>query len=218
MIGFIESTRTHENRSASVTPALFVAPRGSESNDNATDSKPTESCSITPIPHSGPNSNNSSRSLVSEHLYDTGSSGGTTSLAPASESMFSSQVKNANHNLCDAPDIPSAGNQHDVDSKIPVIENVVDSLNLPNNQDTSDVIRTPNVYINGLPPHFPDESLYLMTREFGHVLSVRTFTRCVGEKMSGYGFVLCAVLSFSSIYDTNDTCVVMTTLTPLNGA
>ncbi|EJD05471.1 uncharacterized protein FOMMEDRAFT_145007 [Fomitiporia mediterranea MF3/22] len=50
--------------------------------------------------------------------------------------------------------------------------------------------RTPNVYINGLPPHFADESLYLMTRDFGNVLSVRTFTRCVGEKMSGYGFVL----------------------------
>lgn len=49
---------------------------------------------------------------------------------------------------------------------------------------------TPNVYINGLPPHFPDESLYLMTREFGTVRSVRTFTRHVGERLSGYGFVL----------------------------
>jgi hypothetical protein len=54
----------------------------------------------------------------------------------------------------------------------------------------SDVVKTPNVYINGLPPHFPDESLFEMTRGFGNVLSVRTFTRCVGEKMSGYGFVL----------------------------
>ena len=57
-------------------------------------------------------------------------------------------------------------------------------------QRSDESLRTPNVYINGLPPHFPDESLYLMTRDFGHVLSVRTFTRCVGEKMSGYGFVL----------------------------
>ncbi|KAH8115921.1 hypothetical protein DFH11DRAFT_1246151 [Phellopilus nigrolimitatus] len=57
-------------------------------------------------------------------------------------------------------------------------------------QESDENSRTPNVYINGLPPHFPDESLYLMTRDFGHVLSVRTFTRCVGEKMSGYGFVL----------------------------
>lgn len=55
---------------------------------------------------------------------------------------------------------------------------------------SSSTLRTPNVYINGLPPHFPDESLYAMTRDFGHVLSVRTFTRCVGDKMSGYGFVL----------------------------
>ncbi|KAL5498713.1 hypothetical protein ACEPAH_2068 [Sanghuangporus vaninii] len=68
-------------------------------------------------------------------------------------------------------------------------------------QDSSDVLRTPNVYINGLPPHFPDESLYLMTRDFGNVLSVRTFTRCVGEKMSGYGFVL-----FDSV-DSADRCI-----------
>lgn len=57
-------------------------------------------------------------------------------------------------------------------------------------QDSNGALGTPNVYINGLPPHFSDESLYAMTRDFGHVLSVRTFTRCVGEKMSGYGFVL----------------------------
>lgn len=57
-------------------------------------------------------------------------------------------------------------------------------------QDSNGAVGTPNVYINGLPPHFSDESLYAMTRDFGHVLSVRTFTRCVGEKMSGYGFVL----------------------------
>lgn len=52
-------------------------------------------------------------------------------------------------------------------------------------------IRTPNVYINGIPPHCPDESLFNLTKGYGTVLSVRTFTRCVGEKMSGYGFVLC---------------------------
>ena len=63
-------------------------------------------------------------------------------------------------------------------------------------QSTENSLRTPNVYINGLPPHFPDESLYLMTRDFGHVLSVRTFTRCVGEKMSGYGFVLYVFITF----------------------
>ena len=65
-----------------------------------------------------------------------------------------------------------------------------DAQYAPSSDDCDAVLRTSNVYINGLPPHFPDESLYLMTREFGQVLSVRTFTRCVGEKMSGYGFVL----------------------------
>ncbi|KAH9831186.1 uncharacterized protein C8Q71DRAFT_680457, partial [Rhodofomes roseus] len=50
--------------------------------------------------------------------------------------------------------------------------------------------RTPNVYINGLPPNFPEEELFKMTREFGNVISVRTFTRHVCDKPSGYGFVL----------------------------
>ncbi|KZT63830.1 hypothetical protein DAEQUDRAFT_85503 [Daedalea quercina L-15889] len=50
--------------------------------------------------------------------------------------------------------------------------------------------RTPNVYINGLPPNFPEEELFKMTREFGMVVSVRTFTRHVCDKPSGYGFVL----------------------------
>lgn len=40
----------------------------------------------------------------------------------------------------------------------------------------------PNVYINGLPPNFPEEQLYNMTKEFGVVLSVRTFTRHVSER------------------------------------
>ncbi|KAI0777265.1 hypothetical protein BD413DRAFT_466980 [Trametes elegans] len=48
----------------------------------------------------------------------------------------------------------------------------------------------PNVYINGLPPNFPEDDLLAMTRPFGKVLSVRTFTRHVSDKPSGYGFVL----------------------------
>ncbi|KAI0073655.1 hypothetical protein K474DRAFT_174486 [Panus rudis PR-1116 ss-1] len=51
-------------------------------------------------------------------------------------------------------------------------------------------MRTPNVYINGLPPNFPEEQLLAMTSEFGEVISVRTFTRHVSDKPSGYGFVL----------------------------
>jgi len=46
------------------------------------------------------------------------------------------------------------------------------------------------VYINGLPPNFPEEDLLAMTKPFGEVISVRTFTRHVSDKPSGYGFVL----------------------------
>lgn len=44
--------------------------------------------------------------------------------------------------------------------------------------------RTPNVYINGLPPNFPEDHLYAMTKDFGEVISVRTFTRHVSDKPS----------------------------------
>ncbi|KAI0342290.1 hypothetical protein BDW22DRAFT_1440088 [Trametopsis cervina] len=53
-----------------------------------------------------------------------------------------------------------------------------------------DGMKTPNVYINGLPPNFPEEDLLAMTKPFGEVVSVRTFTRHVSDKPSGYGFVL----------------------------
>ncbi|KAI1798054.1 hypothetical protein LXA43DRAFT_6127 [Ganoderma leucocontextum] len=61
----------------------------------------------------------------------------------------------------------------------------------PSNPDS----RPPNVYINGLPPNFPEEDLLAMTRPFGPVLSVRTFTRHVSDKPSGYGFVLFEALA-----------------------
>lgn len=51
-------------------------------------------------------------------------------------------------------------------------------------------LRVPNVYINGLPPNFPEEQLYALTKDFGGVVSVRTFTRHVSDRPSGYGFVL----------------------------
>lgn len=44
--------------------------------------------------------------------------------------------------------------------------------------------RPPNVYINGLPPNYPEEELLAMTQPFGTVLSVRTFTRHVSDKPS----------------------------------
>ncbi|KAF5349254.1 hypothetical protein D9756_009432 [Leucocoprinus leucothites] len=53
-----------------------------------------------------------------------------------------------------------------------------------------DANRTPNVYINGLPPHCPEDQLYALAAPFGEVKSVRTFTRHVRDSESGYGFVL----------------------------
>ncbi|KAF8996228.1 hypothetical protein BDQ17DRAFT_950470 [Cyathus striatus] len=53
-----------------------------------------------------------------------------------------------------------------------------------------DDVKTPNVYINGLPPHFPEDQLFALAAPFGEVRSVRTFTRHVKENESGYGFVL----------------------------
>jgi RNA recognition motif. (a.k.a. RRM, RBD, or RNP domain) len=44
--------------------------------------------------------------------------------------------------------------------------------------------RIPNVYINGLPPNFPEEQLYALTKDFGGVVSVRTFTRHVSDRPS----------------------------------
>ncbi|CCL99779.1 uncharacterized protein FIBRA_01801 [Fibroporia radiculosa] len=51
-------------------------------------------------------------------------------------------------------------------------------------EDEQSELRTPNVYINGLPPNFPEEDLLEMTRKFGEVESVRTFTRHVCDKPS----------------------------------
>lgn len=50
--------------------------------------------------------------------------------------------------------------------------------------------KTPNVYINGLPPHFPEDQLFALAAPFGEIRSVRTFTRHVRDSESGYGFVL----------------------------
>ena len=44
--------------------------------------------------------------------------------------------------------------------------------------------RIPNVYVNGLPPNFPEEQLYALTKDFGGVVSVRTFTRHVSDRPS----------------------------------
>ena len=61
---------------------------------------------------------------------------------------------------------------------------VASSLGAGSQESSETSLRTPNVYINGLPPNFPEEKLLEMTSKFGEVLSVRTFTRHVSEKPS----------------------------------
>ncbi|KAJ7487991.1 hypothetical protein FB451DRAFT_1126403 [Mycena latifolia] len=55
--------------------------------------------------------------------------------------------------------------------------------------------KTPNVYINGLPPNFPEDQLFALAAPFGEVRSVRSFTRHVGDAETGYGFVLFATIA-----------------------
>lgn len=57
-------------------------------------------------------------------------------------------------------------------------------------------LRVPNVYINGLPPNFPEEQLYALTKGFGGVVSVRTFTRHVSDRPSYVNFNLWLLHSF----------------------
>ena len=59
--------------------------------------------------------------------------------------------------------------------------------------------KTPNVYINGLPPHFPEDQLFALASPFGEIRSVRTFTRHVRDSESGYGFVLYVSFPFPSL-------------------
>ncbi|KZP23495.1 hypothetical protein FIBSPDRAFT_1042932 [Athelia psychrophila] len=72
----------------------------------------------------------------------------------------------------------------------PAIIQLPPTSNAPQNAGLEFDHRTPNVYINGLPPNYPESSLYTLTCAFGGVRSVRTFTRHVGGRASGYGFVL----------------------------
>lgn len=46
------------------------------------------------------------------------------------------------------------------------------------------------MYINGLPPNFPEDQLFALAAPYGTVRSVRSFTRHVGDAETGYGFVL----------------------------
>lgn len=63
----------------------------------------------------------------------------------------------------------------------------------------------PNVYINGLPPHFSEQDLFALTRPFGDIKSVRTFTRHVSEKPT------LVFLIFSTMVGLNFSCVLEVT-------
>ena len=65
-----------------------------------------------------------------------------------------------------------------VDPEIPCVQTATVTKADP------DEPRIPNVYINGLPPNFPEEQLYALTKDFGGVVSVRTFTRHVSDRPS----------------------------------
>ncbi|KAJ7898745.1 hypothetical protein B0H13DRAFT_2337404 [Mycena leptocephala] len=56
--------------------------------------------------------------------------------------------------------------------------------------DTAESGKTPNVYINGLPPNFTEAQLHAIASPFGKVVSVRCFTRTNLKNPFGYGFVL----------------------------
>ncbi|KAJ7830604.1 hypothetical protein B0H13DRAFT_1915868 [Mycena leptocephala] len=56
--------------------------------------------------------------------------------------------------------------------------------------DTAESGKTPNVYINGLPPNFTEAQLHAIASPFGKVVSVRCFTRTNLKNPFGYRFVL----------------------------
>ncbi|KAJ7624865.1 hypothetical protein FB45DRAFT_1086922 [Roridomyces roridus] len=98
-----------------------------------------------------------------------------------------------------APISPSRQRQESASAHLqtqtPVQVATAESKQLPAPADskhayTPDSEKTPNVYINGLPPNFPEDQLFALAAPFGTVRSVRTFTRHVGDTETGYGFVL----------------------------
>ncbi|KAK6975134.1 hypothetical protein R3P38DRAFT_2749038 [Favolaschia claudopus] len=78
---------------------------------------------------------------------------------------------------------PSSPASESVPAPIPAID-------IQPHEKPSTEHKTPNVYINGLPPNFPEDQLFALARPFGIVRSVRSFTRHVGDAETGYGFVL----------------------------
>ncbi|KDQ60415.1 hypothetical protein JAAARDRAFT_67957 [Jaapia argillacea MUCL 33604] len=105
------------------------------------------------------------------------------------QSTFSSTTGNSLAHSIHAPaNANTSINSSNSTSASSVAHSVSSTSSSPATASSS--LKTPNVYINGLPPNFPEEQLYHMTKDFGVVVSVRTFTRHVSERPTGYGFVL----------------------------
>ena len=79
-------------------------------------------------------------------------------------------------------------------------ESAPDSTGTSSASTSLEALKTSNVYINGLPPHFPEDQLFALAAPYGPIRSVRTFTRHVRDNESGYGFVLCVSIILASIY------------------
>ncbi|KAG5643042.1 hypothetical protein DXG03_001654 [Asterophora parasitica] len=123
---------------------------------------------------------------------------------------FASASTNSASTLPSAPPPTSASPNTSTSASSPAPITAIPSAPVSSNADihstspasTSTEFKTANVYINGLPPHFPEERLFALASPFGPVRSVRTFTRHVRESESGYGFVL-----FENVEDA-EKCIV----------
>ncbi|KAI0088394.1 hypothetical protein BDY19DRAFT_1057532 [Irpex rosettiformis] len=126
--------------------------------------------------------------------HDMASAGFTNSPTYHSQATFTSaSAFSPNPSLASFPSLPSLTSVQSSLSSLTSTPSIASEPSPSIGSDTDSVsagLKTPNVYINGLPPNFPEEDLLAMTKPFGEVISVRTFTRHVSDKPSGYGFVL----------------------------
>ncbi|KAK7436048.1 hypothetical protein VKT23_019351 [Stygiomarasmius scandens] len=117
--------------------------------------------------------------------------------------QFTKQSSCSTLNPNAAEHIPTSSSTPAIPSALESLGEMASSSSAPavSESSGSNETKTPNVYINGLPPHFPEDQLFELAAPFGEVKSVRSFTRHVGEKKSGYGFVL-----FESV-DSAEKCI-----------
>ncbi|KAJ7053651.1 hypothetical protein C8F01DRAFT_1064523 [Mycena amicta] len=176
--------KLEEGEIADVVAALLTMGVTSDSTDlepgeilEQTSSVPDLSSSLPPLPPSPASSDNSSPEIASPLASTTHEA---CVESPAAESVEPTPTK-ATTTSRDAPCSPTATAPR---SQQPASSPSF-APHLP-----EPVEKTPNVYINGLPPNFPEDQLFALASPFGVVRSVRSFTRHVGDTETGYGFVL----------------------------